>query len=84
MRVSEDNYECDAEEERVKVCICAHHPFGLSLFECQFKEDQKDKILRSLICVAATSRPELVFFLVFKTSAGTSDEVRCGDLSPCL
>ena len=32
-----------------------------------------------MICVAATGRTELVFFFVFKTSAGTSDEVDYGD-----
>ena len=41
-------------------------------------------ILHYLICVAATGRPELVFFLVFKTSAGTSDVVVFSRLSPCL
>ena len=35
--------------------------------------------LRSLNCVAAMSRPELVFFLVFKTSAGTSHVVGSPD-----
>ena len=29
------------------------------------------------MCVAATSRPELVCFLVFKTSARTTDVVGC-------
>ena len=39
------------------------------------KIDHK-KLLHYLNCVAATTgRPELVFFLVFKTSAGTSDVV---------
>ena len=37
------------------------------------------QILRQLICVAATGRPELVLFFVFKTSAGTPDEVDHGD-----
>ena len=35
----------------------------------------KNKDLHCLICVAATGRPELVFFLVLKTRAGTSDMV---------
>ena len=54
-----------------RVCICVHPPFGLS-----FEEEQKES---KLICVAATSRPELVFFLAFKTSEGTSKKVGCCD-----
>ena len=54
-----------------RVCICVHPPFGLS-----FEEEQKES---KLICVAATSRPELVFFLAFKTSEGTSKKVSCCD-----
>ena len=63
--------------KKVRVRVCVHLPFGLSLSDCQF-EDQKP-ILRHLICVAATSRPELVVFLVFKTSTWTSDEGRHSD-----
>ena len=33
----------------------------------------KNKVLHNVIGVAETSRPELVLFLVFRTSAGTSD-----------
>ena len=51
---------------------------GLSHSDCRFEEDQ-NKCQRYLTCVATTGRSELVFFLVFKTSAGTSDEVGCGD-----
>ena len=36
----------------------------------QFEEDQK---IHCVICVAAASRPGPLFFLMFKTSAGTSD-----------
>ena len=69
-----------AEEVRVRVCICVHIPFGLSRSDCQLEEDQqKTEFLRYLICVAATGRFELVFFLVFKMSAGTSDESGYGD-----
>ena len=81
MCVSENIYDCGDEEVRAGVCVCAQLPFGLSLSDCQLEEQ---KILRSMICVAATSRPELVLFLVFKTSAGTSVEVGYGDCRPVL
>ena len=53
------------------MCLCTP-PFGLSLYECQFEEDQK---IRHLMCVATTDRFELVFCLVLKTSVGTLDVV---------
>ena len=70
----ENNYDCGAEKMRVRVCICEHLPFALPFSDCQFERDQKT-ILRYLICVAASSRPELVFFLVFKKLVGRSDVV---------
>ena len=73
---------CKAEKVRVRVCVCVHLPFGLSLSDCQVEEDQR-RHLSYLICVAATSRPELVFFLVFKTSAGASAVVVCGCRHVC-
>ena len=62
------------EKVCVRVCFCVHTPFGLSLSECQFEEDQ-NTFLRFVTCVAATGRLVLVFFIVFRTSAGTSDGV---------
>ena len=56
----------------MRVCICV---FGLSPSDCPFEEDRNT----FYAFVAATGRPELVFFFVFKTSAGTSDEVDYGD-----
>ena len=62
------------QKVRVRVCICVRPPFGLSLSDCKFEEKSKTH-LHYLIGVAAKSSPGLVFFLVFKTSAGTSDVV---------
>ena len=59
---------------RVRTCICEQLPFGMALSDCQFEENQK-QFLHFLICVAETSNPDVVFFLVFKTCAGTSDVV---------
>ena len=64
--VSGNDYDCGAEKVRMRVCVCAHLPFGLSRSDCPAR-------------VAATSRPQLVFFLDSKTSAGTSDGVVYGD-----
>ena len=51
--------ECkNAEKMRVRVRICAHLLFGLSLSDCQFEEREKQNY-RSRF---ATSRPELAFF----------------------
>ena len=52
----------------------------ISRSDCHFPivKSKIKTIVRSLIGVAATSRPEPVFFLVFQTSAGTSDEVGYG------
>ena len=53
------NYDCDAEEVRVRLYICAHHPFGSSLSDCQVEEDQKNKISTknplSLMCRSNSS-----------------------------
>ena len=57
---------------RESVYLCA--PPVRIVTDCKFEEQSKTH-LHYLICVAATSRPGLVFFLVFKTSAGTSDVV---------
>ena len=79
-RVPEDNYDCGADEVRVSVCVSvytsrseSHSPIVSS------KKIKKKTIPRHLTCIAATGRPGLVFFLVLKTSAGTSDEEGYGD-----
>ena len=53
-----------AGKVRVRACVCVPPPFGFSLSDCQFEEIKKT-LLRSLICAAEASRPELVFFLLF-------------------
>ena len=60
----------NAEKVRLGVCICVR-PRPDCHFPIVKSKRIKKKILHYLICVA-TSRPELVFFLVFKTSVGTS------------
>ena len=65
--VPENNNDCVAEKVRVGVCVCVHLPSGLSI--------RRRIKIHSLICLAATNHPELVFFLVFKPGAGTSDVI---------
>ena len=77
MCVSENNHDCGADEVRV-MCVCEHSPFGFVPRRLSIRRRSKT-ILHYVFCVAATSRPALVFSLVFKTSAGTSDVVSCCD-----
>ena len=50
----------------------------LSFSDCLF-EYQKKTICTNLILVVTTGRPELVFCIMYKTYAGSSDDVNCGD-----
>ena len=77
--VSENKYDCGAENVSVRVCISVHSDRSVTHRVSSIRIMIKNKFLRCLICVAATTRPELVFSLVSKTSAGTSGEVGCGD-----
>ena len=71
MCVSENNCDCGAEKVRVGVCICT------------LRSDSHPPIVNSKNGLFATSRPELVFFLVFKKSAGTSDVGYCDCRQVC-
>ena len=57
---------------RESAYLCTH---PVRIVSIRLSIRRRSKNLHHLICVAATSRPELVFFLVFKTSVGTQDVV---------
>ena len=60
----------EAQRESVYLCTLSVQIVTLRLFIR--RRSKTTNILHDLICVAGTGRHELVFFLAFKTSAGTS------------
>ena len=54
-------------------CVSVYTSVRVVTLRLSFGRMIKNTFLHHLMGVAATSRPELVFFVVFKTSAGTSD-----------
>ena len=72
MCVPENNYGCDGVKVRVRVCIGVQLPVRIVTLRLSIRR-RSQNIPHYLIYVAARGRPGLVFFLVFKTSAGASD-----------
>ena len=67
----------NADKVRVRACICVHLRSDCHSPTVKSKNDQRKTNLHYLTSLAARGCPVLVFFLVFKTNAGTSDAGYC-------